>query len=84
MSHAQSVATPAYNMQVVRQFAIMTVVWGIVGIRIRHDVLRPHQGRFQQALITHAFAPAVRGKAFTVEQNQRLLANPAPAHLASW
>ena len=34
MSHAQSVATPAYNMQVVRQFAIMTVVWGIVGMSL--------------------------------------------------
>src|SRR5574343_1673802 len=34
MSHATSVATPAYNMQVVRQFAIMTVVWGIVGMAL--------------------------------------------------
>src|SRR5574343_1341945 len=34
MSHAQSVASPAYNMQVVRQFAIMTVVWGIVGMAL--------------------------------------------------
>ena len=32
MSHAQPVTAPEYNMGVVRQFAIMTVVWGIVGM----------------------------------------------------
>ncbi len=34
MSHslAASTATPDYNLGVVRQFAIMTVVWGIVGM----------------------------------------------------
>lgn len=34
MSHAPSVAAPAYNMQVVKQFAIMAVVWGIVGMGV--------------------------------------------------
>lgn len=32
MSHAQTVAQPTYDMQVVRQFAIMTIFWGILGM----------------------------------------------------
>lgn len=34
MSHAPSVDESTYNMQVVRQFAVMTVVWGIVGMSL--------------------------------------------------
>jgi len=34
MSHAPSGAAPAYHMQVVRQFAIMTVIWGILGMAV--------------------------------------------------
>jgi cytochrome c oxidase cbb3-type subunit 1 len=33
-SHAADSATPDYNLEVVRQFAIMTVVWGIVGMAV--------------------------------------------------
>jgi hypothetical protein len=52
-------------------------------IRISHNVLRPHQGQLQQAFVTHTFTPAVRGEALPMEQNQRLLANPAPTHFAN-
>ncbi len=34
MSHAPSVDESTYNMQVVRQFTVMTVVWGIVGMSL--------------------------------------------------
>ena len=36
MSHAPaaSTVTPNYDMSVVRQFAIMTVVWGVVGMLV--------------------------------------------------
>lgn len=34
MSHAPSVATPAYNMQVVKQLVIMTIFWGIAGMSV--------------------------------------------------
>ncbi|MDP1540555.1 MAG: cytochrome-c oxidase, cbb3-type subunit I [Moraxellaceae bacterium] len=34
MSHAPSVDESTYNMQVVRQFAVMTVVWGIIGMSL--------------------------------------------------
>lgn len=36
MSHAAdtSVVTPDYHMKVVRQFAVMTVVWGVVGMLV--------------------------------------------------
>jgi cytochrome c oxidase cbb3-type subunit 1 len=36
MSHAAaaSVVTPDYNMKVVRQFTVMTVVWGVVGMLV--------------------------------------------------
>lgn len=33
-SHAADAATPEYNLEVIRQFAVMTVVWGIVGMAI--------------------------------------------------
>jgi len=34
MEHAVSVATQVYNDRVVRQFALMTVVWGVVGMAV--------------------------------------------------
>ena len=34
MSNTEAQAGPAYNLRVVRQFAIMTVVWGIVGMLV--------------------------------------------------
>ncbi|HEX6592878.1 MAG TPA: cytochrome-c oxidase, cbb3-type subunit I [Moraxellaceae bacterium] len=34
MSHAPSTVAPDYDMSVVRQFTIMTVVWGIVGMAV--------------------------------------------------
>ena len=34
MSHSTAVEHPAYNYTVVRQFAIMTVVWGVVGMLV--------------------------------------------------
>jgi hypothetical protein len=39
----------------------------------------PAQRRIQQA-----FKSAMHGKAFAVQQQQCQLADPAPAHLASW
>jgi cytochrome c oxidase cbb3-type subunit 1 len=33
-SHAVTGETPDYNMQVVRQFSIMTVIWGVVGMAV--------------------------------------------------
>ncbi|MBP8926140.1 MAG: cytochrome-c oxidase, cbb3-type subunit I, partial [Pseudomonadales bacterium] len=34
MSHSTAVEHPAYNYTVIRQFAIMTVVWGVVGMMV--------------------------------------------------
>lgn len=34
MSHAQTVAHPQYHMKVVRQLAIMTIFWGILGMSV--------------------------------------------------
>ena len=42
------------------------------------------QGRVQQSFVTHARPTAVLGQAFSVQEQQCLLADPAPAHLANW
>ena len=34
MTHPAATEHPVYNYKVVRQFAIMTVVWGIVGMLV--------------------------------------------------
>ena len=34
MTHPDATEHPVYNYKVVRQFAIMTVVWGIVGMLV--------------------------------------------------
>jgi len=34
MTAISSPNTPAYEMQVVRQFTVMTIVWGVVGMLV--------------------------------------------------
>ena len=34
MTHSTAVEHPVYNYKVVRQFTIMTVVWGLVGMLV--------------------------------------------------
>jgi len=56
---------------------------GKVGLAIGHQVLWAGECRVEQAFITHALPAAVLGQTFGVQQQQRLFADPAPAHLAN-